>query len=162
MNDLFKTDKWKKKIYDKKKNFGNKIILLLIFSLILLFTNGCYKDVSCEANSMYYFITRTEHGGETQIDTFRRYDYDENTIFYYVKWKYVSGDNTNDNEHLIVLNPSTFSSILYPLNYLDDYPSIKQKWEELQDRNEYTEFTEEQINEFIKLANNIREEKAKR
>lgn len=31
------------------------------------------------------------------------------------KWKYLNGENTNEREHLIVMNSKTFKSELYPV-----------------------------------------------
>lgn len=153
MKYLFNINQYK---YDKKKLIKNKLILLFIFCFILIFAHGCIKNDNNEIHSILFFITRTEHGGDTQIDVFRRYDYDENTIYYFVKWKYVNGDNTNEREHLIILNTSTLKSELYPINYLDDYPSIKQKWDELKDKNQFTDFSKAQIDKFVRIANEIR------
>lgn len=145
-----------------KRVHGNKIVIILFLALILLFIQGCDKKPNInpdnyEINSLLFFITRTEHGGETQINEFKRFDNDKETIFYYVNWRYISGENTSEREHLIVLTTSTLKSELYPLNSLNDYPPIQKVWNELKEKNDFKDFSKDEVDQFITNVKNIRE-----
>lgn len=137
-------------------------IILLLFTSILFLIYGCSKKVeispdSNEVNCLYYFIARTEQGGDSEINVFQRFDLDTNTIYYYyLKWRYISGANTYDREHLIILNTSSLKSELYPLVVLEDYPVIQKNWNNLKERNVYTDYPKERINELMQTAKPIR------
>jgi hypothetical protein len=141
-----------------KKALVNKIGLLLLFVTILFFIHGCKRvnPNSNEVNALLYFVTRTEHGGDTQIDQFKRFDCDKETIYYYLKWNYISGENTDEREHLIVFDTSILKSELYPLSRIDDYPSLEIIWDELKVKNDFTDFSKDQIEEFIETVKIIR------
>lgn len=127
-----------------------------------MFIQGCDKPPKVnldnnEVNSLLFFITRTEHGGETEISEFKRFNRDKDTIFYYVNWKYTTGENTNEREHLIVFDTSTFKSELYPLSYLNDYPSIQKVWNELNEKNDFKNFSKDEIEQFLVNVKKLRE-----
>ena len=51
-----------------------------MFTSILFLIYGCSKKVeispdSNEVNCLYYFIARTEQGGDSEIDVFQRFDF---------------------------------------------------------------------------------------
>lgn len=147
-----------------KKVRGNKIVIILFFTMILLIIQGCNKSPivnpdNNEVNSLLFFITRTEHGGETKISEFKRFDRDKDTIFYYIKWNYINEDDNDviEREHLIVFNNSTYKSELYPLNYLDDYPVIKKAWNELNEKDDFKIFSRVEIEQFLVNVIKIRE-----
>ena len=142
-----------------KKSLSKKIVLLVLLIFVQIFIQGCKPKVNKhnnEVNAIIYFINVTKDLGETQIEEFRKYDYDKDTIYYYVKWKLMSGEGTDDKEHLIVFEVPILKSVLYPISRIDDYPAIKNTWDILNEKNDFTAFSKDEVDKFIEIAHTIR------
>ena len=143
-----------------EKIHRNKIFLLIQSLLILFLISGCTPKINPnnnEINVLLFFTTRTEHNGETQINEFKKGQYDNNTLIYYIRWKYLIGDNTNEREHLVVYKIDSLNSELYPLDIVSyEDPMIKESWEEVKRKDNLKVFTSEQIKSFIKAVEEVR------